>query len=346
MKKIIAIVGARPQFIKHSPICLAFKNFFDLKTIHTGQHYDERMSAVFFKEMNIPKPDYQLTIGSGSHGIQTAAMLIEIEPILEKEKPDWVLLYGDTNSTLSGALAAAKLHIPIAHIEAGLRSFNKKMPEEINRVVTDYCSTVLFCPSQTAVNNLEREGITKNVFITGDVMLDMVELSKPHLKRLLPHPYYFATLHRPYNTDDPARLSAILKTFNKLPHPVMLATHPRTKHFIEQYGMKTIDFQNIIFAEPQGYLESLSLQFYSEYVLTDSGGIQKEAYFLRKPCITIRSETEWVETLENNWNQLVWDDIDSILDKINIKLGKYIEQIYGKGDAAIEIRDILLKINA
>jgi UDP-GlcNAc3NAcA epimerase len=344
MKTFIAIIGARPQFIKHAPLTVAAANKFILKTIHTGQHYDTLMNDVFFDELKIPKPTFQLTVGSGTHAVQTAAMLVGIEEILLKEKPSAVIVYGDTNSTLAGALAAVKIHIPIIHIEAGLRSFNLQMPEEVNRILTDRISEVLFCTSTVAIEQLRKEGITKNVFLVGDVMKDVVALTIPRLKQIVSYPYYFATIHRPYNTDNTERLTKLLNALQKLKHPVILATHPRTQHQLRAFGINLNQFDNIRFIEPVRYFESLSYQFFSEKVLTDSGGIQKEAYFLRKPCITFRPETEWVETLANRWNQLVYNDLDALPQLIDSLPGQYDDTLYGDGKAAEKIAEILTKL--
>lgn len=314
--KIASIIGARPQFIKAAPVSREIRREHTEILIHTGQHYDHNMSRIFFDELDIPEPDYNLSIGSGLHGEQTGKMLAETEKVLLNEKPEVVLVYGDTNSTLSGALAAAKLHIPVAHIESGLRSYNKEMPEEINRVLTDHISDFLFCPTQTAVNNLAKEGITKGVYLTGDVMLDAVlhniqiaEAKSTILAtlNLEPKTYYLATVHRPSNTDNLDNLKNILEAFEELDLPVVFPLHPRTRNTILSLSPspKTL---NIKFIEPVGYLDMLKLENNAQKILTDSGGIQKEAYFLGVPCVTLREETEWVETLEYGWNMLVGSD--------------------------------------
>jgi len=308
--KIIAIVGARPQFIKHYPFELEAKKYFDLKTIHTGQHYDENMSAVFFDELGMSKPDYMLQLGGGNHGTQTGKMMIEIEEIVTKETPKAIVVYGDTNSTLAGALVGAKLHIPIIHIEAGLRSYNQEMPEEINRVLTDHISRLLLVPSEKSVDNLSKEGINKNVYIVGDIMKDLLLLFKN--KNLLNNKiskkdYYYVTLHRPYNVDEENRLKYILKSLGNLDKKVVFPMHPRTKNKLKQFEIDLNDstFSNIEVIEPQAYQENLSYLFHSSALITDSGGMQKEAYWLEKPCVTIRTETEWVETMEGDANTLL-----------------------------------------
>lgn len=344
MKKIIGIIGARPQFIKHAPIEIAAKNIFKMVTVHTGQHYDHSMSQVFFDELNISKPDYSLGAGSGLHGKQTARMIMDLEPIMVAEKPDFVIVYGDTNSTLAGALVASKLQIPIIHIEAGLRSFNRTMPEELNRVITDHLSSILFVPTQTAVDNLKNEGITKNVYLIGDVMYDMIKICVQHniLKKNNrgSELYYFATIHRPYNTDDANRVRKILDTFEKLPLQVRFAVHPRTHKKIESL-FRMDSFKNIRFSEPLSYFDTIRTMFNSELIITDSGGLQKEAYMLKKKCITIRSETEWIETLTNGWNTLVFEDIDKIMEFVDQPTGEYINDLYGDGNAAKDIINVL-----
>jgi UDP-GlcNAc3NAcA epimerase len=340
--KVISIIGARPQFIKHAPIQLALQKVCTALTIHTGQHYDKNMSDVFFNELNIPKPEYMLNNMGGNHGEQTGNMMKDIEQIVLKEKPAAMIVYGDTNSTIAGGLVASKLHIPLVHIEAGLRSFNKSMPEEINRIVTDHISDLLFCPSTTAIDNLKNEGITKNVHLCGDVMRDMIILGEG----LIPSKkedfnYYFATIHRPYNTDDKERILTILNTLNGLKLKVLLPLHPRTRILLSKYGMDESKFSNIKFIDPVGYIESVYYQKYSSAVITDSGGVQKEAYWLKKKCVTLRSETEWVETLHNGWNILCMTDLDKLQDYIDTEPGEYNDALYGDGAAAEVIVDII-----
>lgn len=345
MKKIISIIGARPQFIKHAPMQLELQKYFTALTIHTGQHYDKNMSDVFFNDLNMPAPDFLFDIGgSKPQGEQTGIMLTEIEKVCAVEKPDALLVYGDTNSTLAGALVAAKLHIPQIHIEAGLRSYNREMPEEVNRIVADQFANLLFCPTQQAIDNLAKEGIKhEGVFLSGDVMCDTLNLVQDKIKRLVDAPYYFVTLHRPYNTDDDARLNTILSELNSLDKKIIFPIHPRTVARMKSFNLNISDFHNIEFISPIGYIESLSYQKYSDAIITDSGGMQKEAYMLQKKCITIRSETEWIETLENGWNTLLFENLTDIKRILEIKPGEYIPNIYGEGNASQEIVNLICK---
>jgi len=344
MKKIISIIGARPQFIKHAPMQLELQKHFNAMTIHTGQHYDKNMSDVFFNELGMAQPDYLFDMAGGkTQGEQTALMMIEIEKVFRQEQPDAVLIYGDTNSTLAGALVAVKMHIPIIHIEAGLRSYNREMPEEVNRIIADEFSTLLFCPTQQAIDNLKKEGIAhEGIFLTGDVMCDTLKLVCDKVTNKVGAPYYFATLHRPYNTDDEKRLVEIINTFQKLDKKVVFAVHPRTISRIKSFNIDLQEYTNIDFIEPVGYLDSVSYQTYSDAVITDSGGMQKEAYMLKKKCITIRSETEWIETLHGGWNTLVFDDLSTIPQIIQEKPIDYQDNIYGDGHAAQEIVNHIL----
>jgi UDP-N-acetylglucosamine 2-epimerase len=313
--KILTVVGARPQFIKAAPVTQALRAAGHQEfLVHTGQHYDPQMSRVFFDEMQIPEPDINLEVGSGSHATQTAQMLSQLEALMETQKPDCVLVYGDTNSTLAGALAAAKLDIRLAHVEAGLRSYNRQMPEEHNRVVADHCSDYLFCPTQTAVENLRREGINAGVSLVGDTMFDAVlmfveiaEQSSTVLKRLQlqPKEFLLATIHRAYNTDSPEILQGIMNALTELGETVIFPVHPRTREKISQLNP---DFFNVLptgrmrMIEPVGYLDMLILERNARLILTDSGGMQKEAFFFGVPCVTLRPETEWVETVAAGWN--------------------------------------------
>jgi len=339
MKKVLSIIGARPQFIKHAPMQLQLQKHFNSLTLHTGQHYDSNMSDIFFNDLNIPQPDFLMNIGgSKPQGEQTGMMMAEIENVCDNEKPDALLIYGDTNSTLAGALVAAKMNIPIIHIEAGLRSYNRQMSEEVNRIVADQFADILFCPTDKAVENLQKEGIKhEKIFVCGDVMCDMLELIRPKVKRLLENDYYFATIHRPYNTDDIERLKNILNTFNQVDKQVVFSIHPRTVARMKTYAFTKEDYANIHFIDPVGYVESISYQSYASCVITDSGGMQKEAYMLQKKCITLRSETEWTETLQGGWNTLLFEDIDQLQQVINTKPHNYIPNIYGNGHAAEEI---------
>lgn len=325
-KRILTIVGARPQFIKAAAVSRQLRQVADELIVHTGQHYDDNMSRIFFDELGIPMPDYNLGIGSGSHGTQTGAMLAAIEDVLLKEMPDRVLVYGDTNSTLAGALAAAKLHIPVAHVEAGLRSFNRRMPEEINRVVTDHLADLLFCPSQPAVNNLAAEGITSGVYLVGDVMYEAlmhaVTISKTEsniLERLhlSAGEYILATIHRAENTDCPEKLERLINALGEISrrHPVIFPVHPRTRSQLQNLpavrAAEKVDGLRLL--DPVGYLDMVRLETGAKIIMTDSGGIQKEAYWLHVPCVTLREETEWVETVEQGWNVLAGTDRDRIL---------------------------------
>lgn len=346
MKKILTIVGARPQFIKASVVSRALAKTADLQEVlmHTGQHFDANMSDVFFTQLGMPRPDHQLDINGGGHGVMTGRMLIEIERILLAEKPDRVLVYGDTNSTLAGALAAAKLHIPVAHVEAGLRSYNMEMPEEINRILTDQISDILFCPTDTAIANLQREGYADKpvqVLQVGDVMQDAA-LFFADVAGLRPvagvadEGFILATLHRAENTDDPVRLAAIVSALNALhasAAPVVLPLHPRTRAAIAKVGLQL----NAQVIDPVGYLEMVSLLRRCALVLTDSGGVQKEAFFFGKACVTMRDQTEWVELVQVGANTLVGADAAAIESAARANLGRVVVdemQLYGGGAAA------------
>lgn len=311
--KIVTVVGARPQFIKAAPVGKALRAIGHTEfLVHTGQHYDHNMSQLFFDELQIPAPNINLAIGSGGHGQQTGQMLMGLESILQEQQPDWVLVYGDTNSTLAGALAAVKLQIPVAHVEAGLRSFNRTMPEEHNRVLTDHCADLRFCPTQTAVNLLAKEGITQGVHLVGDTMYDAVlqfaDLARRQSTILStlgfqPKHFLLATIHRPYNTDSPENLWHILHALAELTDPVIFPVHPRTRKKLAELGLQGLT--NVHLIEPVGYLDMLVLQQNARLIITDSGGVQKEAFFFAIPCVTVRPETEWVETVESGWNVLV-----------------------------------------
>ena len=349
--KIVSIVGARPQFIKCAPVSRELRKEHEEILVHTGQHYDHGMSEVFFEELAIPKPDYNLGIGSGTHGRQTGAMLGAIEGVLETEKPDIVLVYGDTNSTLAGALAAAKLHVPVAHIEAGLRSFDHRMPEEVNRVLTDHCSDILFCPTETAVRNLAAEGITEGVHLVGDVMCDALEYNRTvaeERSRVLEDTgveagdYLVVTVHRPSNTDSREHMAAIIDALGEAGRPVVFPVHPRTRKYLSEYGLFAEMRENVRIIEPLGYLDMLHLMAHAEKILTDSGGIQKEAYMLGVPCITLRENTEWVETVEAGWNVLVGAGRGRIAEAIrSFSPASWPKDLFGGGDASLRIRENL-----
>lgn len=322
--KIATVVGARPQFIKMAPVSRELRKHFEEELIHTGQHYDYEMDKIFFEQLKIPEPDYNLDVGSGTHGYQTGEMLKRIEEVLMKEKPDLVLVYGDTNSTLAGALAAVKLKIPVAHVEAGLRCFDKSVPEEVNRVLTDHVSDYLFAPTETAVRNLHREGIREGVYLTGDVMFDALLFNLGIAEResrileelgLKTKEYFLATVHRAENTDDKNRLRNIIEAFLDSDELIVFPVHPRTSKFLKIYGLyeKLERSENVILTKPVGYLDMLMLEKNAKKILTDSGGVQKEAYLLKVPCITLREKTEWIETLEDGWNVLVGAEKDKIL---------------------------------
>ena len=351
--KIITIIGARPQFIKAAAVSREIAKHKDIEEIivHTGQHFDANMSEIFFHQMQIPKPNYNLAINSLSHGAMTGRMMEEIEKILLAEKPDWVLVYGDTNSTIAGSLAATKLHIKVAHVEAGLRSFNMNMPEEINRIVTDRISDILFCPTETAVNNLKNEGyenIKTKIINCGDVMLDAALFYAPMSKKPqieLPEKFILSTIHRAENTDDPQRLKAIFEALSEISKqiPIVLPLHPRTKKIIGNYKLETTNLQII---EPVGYFEMVHLLQNCEMVMTDSGGLQKEACFFAKPCITLRDETEWVELVENGFNKLVGADKNKIIKAFNemfLTKINFNKNLYGNGFASQKIINELNK---
>jgi len=347
MKKIVTVIGARPQFVKAAVLSRKIEENFSDKfselIIHTGQHYDQNMSDVFFEEMNIPRPHMNLEVGSGSHGAMTGRMLEKIEDVLLSEKPDFLLTYGDTNSTIAGALAASKLHIPVVHVEAGLRSFNMKMPEEQNRILTDRISTLLFCPTDTAVENLKDEGLTEGVYRTGDIMLDASlyyrqDVTKPEFD--IPADFILVTLHRAENTDDPQRLRNIVQALSESGRNVILPLHPRTVKMLNQFNLKFGD--NVKIVKPVSFFEMLYLESNCRMVVTDSGGVQKEAYFFKKPCVTMRDQTEWVETVNAGWNTIVGADKDKILQAIDrAEVLKLYPDLYGNGNSAQEMLNIL-----
>lgn len=355
--KILTVIGARPQFIKASVVSAAINKTTGLseEIIHTGQHFDANMSNIFFDQLGIPKPHYQLDINSGSHGSMTGRMLEAIEKICLESKPDRLMVYGDTNSTLAGALAASKLHIPVAHIEAGLRSFNMRMPEEINRILTDQVSDILFCPTETAVKNLKNEGFEAkpvHVLNVGDVMQDSSmffaerAVKGEALKAVPESNFIVATLHRAENTDDPVRLKAIVDALNYIHKnilPVVLPLHPRTQKVVKSLGLQL----DMLVLEPVGYLEMIWLLKHCNAVVSDSGGVQKEAFFFKKPCITMRDQTEWVELIEHGVNILAGADTQKIINATQAMLNKTIEDplnLYGGGKASQNIANVLAGI--
>ena len=354
--KILTVVGARPQFIKAATVSRLLREVTGVREIlvHTGQHFDSNMSDIFFDQMNIPVPDFHLGVAGGGHGQMTARMLEKLETLMLEEKPDQVLVYGDTNSTLAGALAAVKLHIPLAHVEAGLRSYNLRMPEEVNRVMTDRVSSILFCPTARAVSNLEAEGFDAlgfEIIRVGDVMFDATLYYRDKMREpVLPggfdpgRPFVVATIHRAENTDEPERLKTIMHGFDRVHEniPVLLSLHPRTRKNMEELGIGT----NFHTLDPVGYLEMLWLLEHCKLVVTDSGGLQKEAWFFQKPCITLREQTEWTELVESGANQLVdvtatelWPCIREAMDRELTFDG----ELYGDGKASRRIVDRLLE---
>lgn len=348
MSRILTIVGARPQFIKAAAVSHVLRRRHDEQLVHTGQHYDDNMSALFFRQLGIPEPDHHLEIGSGTHGRQTGRMMEAIERLMLENRPDWMLLYGDTNSTLAGALVAAKLHVPVAHVEAGLRSFNRQMPEEINRVLTDHVSTLLFCPSAVAVANLAAEGLTKGVHDVGDVMADSLKLaaaaagsdSVVQQLGLEPGGYALVTVHRAENTDTPSNLTAILSAIDAMPFPVVFPVHPRTRAVIAANGWHP--GANVRLIEPQGYIDMVALLAGARVVCTDSGGLQKEAYWLARPCVTLRTETEWVETVASGWNVLAPPTRANITElAVRATAPQSRPALYGEGGASERIAEIM-----
>jgi len=345
--KVLNVVGARPQFVKAAAVCRALRARpgVDDILVHTGQHYDADMSDVFFEQLAIPAPDRSLGVGSGTHAAQTAALLVALEETILSEAPTLVLIYGDTNTTLAGALAAAKLNVPVGHVEAGLRSFDRRMPEEVNRVVADHVSSLQFCPTVTAVKNLRAEGIETGVHMVGDVMDDVLRWALPYKRDAVlveceveQGDYYLMTVHRAANTDDPARLEAIVRAASKLPVPVVFPAHPRTRKAIAAAGISCEG--NLRMIPPVGYLESLALQSSARAVLTDSGGVQKEAYMLGVPCVTLRAETEWPETVAAGWNVLADVDGDAIAAAALRPVPHERPPLFGDGHAAERIAQI------
>ncbi|MGX1101480.1 non-hydrolyzing UDP-N-acetylglucosamine 2-epimerase [Amorphus sp. MBR-141] len=354
--KLLTCIGARPQFIKAATVsrALSARNDVHDVIVHTGQHYDTNMSDVFFDELSIPKPDYYLGLGGGNHGEMTGRMLGALEEVMLDEKPDMVLVYGDTNSTLAGALAAVKLHFPVAHVEAGLRSFNRRMPEEINRILTDHASDILFVPTETALKNLAREGLPEDrVHLVGDVMYDAALFYRERARQpaffsaegLKDGNFILATIHRAENTDDPERLAAILRGLGRAGRRVVLPLHPRTRQRIKALGIALPS--SILLTEPVGYLEMIWLEVHASAIATDSGGVQKEAFFHETPCVTLRDETEWVELVDAGWNQLVGADEDRIAEVLKSNAAKQKKSaIYGEGVSANRIVALIERSSA
>ena len=348
--KIFSIVGATPQFIKLAPLSAALSEFHEEIIVHTGQHYDYTMSESIFKDLGLRKPDIHLETGSGTHGVQTGAMMVRLESVMNEKRPDIVLVFGDTNSTLAGVLAASKLNIPIIHIEAGLRSYNKKMPEEINRIISDHISNYLFAPTDTAVDTLKKEGLNEKTFLTGDIMVDTLKnnleiaLKKSNVcsdLKVNPGDYNLLTIHRNYNVDDRNILENILTQLNDLGEKIIFPVHPRTRKMLTD----SISISaNIQFTDPLGYLDFITLENFSKRIITDSGGVQKEAYILQKPCITLRTETEWVETVHEKWNLLVNPNENQIASKItSFEPPKNQKDLFGK-NVAKKMVEIINKI--
>jgi UDP-GlcNAc3NAcA epimerase len=346
--KIVSVVGARPEFIQSAPVSRELRKHREL-LVHTGQHYDYLMSQAFFDDLGIPAPDYNLEVGSGSHAYQTGQMLIRLEEVLLREQPDLVIVRGDTNSTLAGALAAAKLHIPVAHIEAGERSFDRQMPEEINRLVADRLADIHFCVSRTSVQHLAAEGITARVYQVGDVMFDATLQNLAVARRrsdirqrleLTPHTYTLVTVHRAANTDDPKRLGEIVEALNNINERIVFPIHPRTQKALARLGAELAPHVQVI--EPVGYFDMLMLEESARLIMTDSGGVQREAYFLAIPCLTLRHETEWVETVEAGWNRPVGTDPSTIIDAWRtFEPPSERPSIFGDGHASQHIATIL-----
>lgn len=357
--KILTIIGARPQFIKAAAVSREISKRRNVGEIivHTGQHFDANMSDIFFDEMDIPKPDYHLNVNNLSHGAMTGKMLEQIEQIIIKESPGFVMVYGDTNSTIAGALAAVKLHVPVAHVEAGLRSFNMRMPEEINRIVTDRISTILFCPTQTAIQNLQNEGFEKNRFskfvLSGDVMYDAARYyaaSSTEKSNIIDHlnlsgkQFVLATIHRAENTDDPSRLLSIFDALDVISETteIVMPIHPRTRKYLSSINRKS---SNIRMIDPVGYFDMLEFLKHCSLVITDSGGLQKEAFFFAKPCVTVRDETEWTELVDHGFNRLAGSDKDKIIEYTRMMINTVVRNdtfLYGKGDAGTIIIDEII----
>ena len=356
--KIISVIGARPQFIKAVLVSQEIRKSYNEILVHTGQHYDDNMSRVFFEELDIPEPDYNLETGSDTHARQTGKIMMKIEEIYESEKPELVLVYGDTNSTIAAALAAVKLHIPIAHVEAGPRMNDKNIPEEVNRILTDHISDLLFAPTKTSVDNLHREGLNQGIYLTGDVMLDsFIHFKKMnadnieilHKYNLNPGQYFLATVHRARNTDIEENLQNIVDALCHISEKIIIPLHPRTTKYLKQFGLyqKLNEVPNLIISDPVGYIDSIILTSNAKKILTDSGGLQKEAYFARVPCITLDESTGWTETVEDNWNVLVGSDKNKILDAVeNFSPKREQRNVFGDGKAAEKMVSIISQFHS
>ncbi|HNX01540.1 MAG TPA: UDP-N-acetylglucosamine 2-epimerase (non-hydrolyzing) [Candidatus Cloacimonadota bacterium] len=348
--KILSVIGARPQFIKAALLSKEIRKYHEEILVHTGQHYNEEMSDIFFEQLDIPQPSYNLGVGSGTHGYQTGHMIIELEKVLLREMPDFVLIYGDTNSTVSASLAAVKLHIPVGHVEAGLRNFDLNIPEEVNRLVADHISTLLFAPTETAVDNLANEGLSDKTFLTGDVMYDILLRSLDVSEKqsgimtelgLRDKDYILATIHRPDNTDNSDNLKNIIKAFETCGENVVVPLHPRTLKEMTKQNIK-VESDHLKIITPLGYMDFLKLLHHAKKVITDSGGVQKESYLLKIPCITIYESTSWIETVRDGWNILAKPDVEDIMDKIRNfnpsgKQGNY----FGDGHSCERIVEII-----
>lgn len=349
--KFLSVVGARPQFVKLAPIVTALPPKIDHLIVHTGQHYDEKMSNSFFRDLEIPKPLRNLEAGSGSHAEQTARIMVGVEEVLTKTKPDMVIVYGDTNSTVAGSLVAAKLHIPVAHVEAGLRSWNRKMPEEVNRIVADHLAELCLAPTEVAMANLSNEGLQDRSELVGDIMVDALrfaqskaESSPIHLPFQTGEPYILATFHRQELADSPKILTSVLSRLDSFPIPVHLVAHPRLQKVLDQIGFAQSEIGSLRVHGVLDYLEMVTALFHSHGVVTDSGGLQKEAYLLRKPCLTVRAESEWVETVHSGWNKLVWEDLNDLtLSHLTRHPAAHNPLLFGDGHAANRIVSAVMK---
>lgn len=353
--KYMTIVGTRPEFIQATALTQVIRREHEEILVNTGQHYDDNMSQVFFEDLNLPVPEFSLGIGSGSHAQQTASIMTQLETIIIQEEPDWVIVYGDTNSTLAAALVTAKLNLRLAHIEAGLRSFDRQMPEEVNRIITDHISQLLFSPTRAGVDNLAREGITEGVHLVGDVRVDILhqhldaaKIRAPGLRKSIglspDQPFALTTIHRPANTDDKQRLSDIFDTLNTLGISVVLPIHPRLRKMLQSYYIHV--GENVHIVEPLGFLDMMAMLHASEIVITDSGGLQKESYMMKRPTVTVRDSTEWIETVDAGWNRLCEPEQASFKAAVDAARGEPPAEhpdLYGQPGVSERILDILLK---